>query len=82
MLSITPSTRKDLKNKPSIEKSPVVVSKIKKVEAAISRSVINIALPMSILVYFFITSATISVPPDEALQLKSIAAPMLVVSIA
>ena len=83
MLSITPSTRNALEKSPSMEYSPVVTPKIKKVEAAISRSVMSSAVPTSlILVYFLMMSAIMSVPPEEALQLNIIAAPAAVESIA
>ena len=83
IFSITPSTRKALENSPSIENSPVFASKIKKVETAIKKSVISNAVPtFLILVYFLIISAIMSVPPEEALQLKIIALPAAVRSIA
>ena len=55
---------------------------MKKVEEAISASVISSALPIGTLVYFFRISAIISVPPEDAPQLKIIALPAPVINIA
>ena len=76
MLSITESTTKAFIKRPSREKSPVFMPKSQQAETAIRPSLTKRALPISSrLVYFLSIIATISVPPLEALLLKSSAEP-------
>lgn len=75
MLSITLSITRDLENNPSIENRNVLISKMKKADSVISRSLSRSALPMLTLVNFFRIIATTSVPPLEAPMLNRMAEP-------
>ena len=69
MLSMTESTTKAFKKRPRMENMPVSTPKRKQAARAMTLSLANRALPMSeMLVYFFKIMATMSVPPEEALQ--------------
>ena len=69
-------------NKPKMEYSPASIPNMENVEAAITVSVNKSAIPTFILENFFNMSAMISVPPEDAPQLKIMALPTPVKSMA